>query len=211
MDELTSRREARIADALTEKVLQAYSGIDNVRLREIVACLIRHLHAFVREARPTDKEFESGWTVMAEMAKFTGDERNEFLLLCDVIGVSQLVETINHGRPQSAVGSLLSGLSTGPMLRCVKKPSLLPATTRRRSGPYHRPGLRLDHQRAGRRCNISRLAGGNKWPVRKSGQEPTRLQSPRQISGGRGWCFPSGGTAADSLPRAPRWAGRRTN
>jgi hypothetical protein len=35
MDELTSGREGRIADALTEKVLQAYSGIDNVRLRDI--------------------------------------------------------------------------------------------------------------------------------------------------------------------------------
>jgi Catechol dioxygenase N terminus len=69
-----------------------------------VACLIRHLHAFVREAKPTDKEFETGWTLMAEMAKFTADERNEFLLLCNVIGVSQLVETINHVRPQSAVG-----------------------------------------------------------------------------------------------------------
>lgn len=109
MDELASRRKGRIADALTEKVLQAYSGIDNVRLREIVACLIRHLHAFVREAKPTDREFETGWTLMAEMAKFTGAERNEFLLLCDVIGVSQLVETINHARPQSAVGFSVVG------------------------------------------------------------------------------------------------------
>ena len=109
MDELTSRREARVADALTEKVLQAYSGIDDVRVRELVACLIRHLHAFVREAKPTDKEFETGWTLMAEMAKFTGDERNEFLLLCDVTGVSQLIEEINHVRPQSAVGFALVG------------------------------------------------------------------------------------------------------
>jgi catechol 1,2-dioxygenase len=109
MDELTSRRESGIADALTEKVLQAYSEIDNVRLREVVVCLIRHLHAFVKEAKPTDKEFETGWTLMAEMAKFTGDERNEFLLLCDVVGVSQLVETINHARPQAAVGFALVG------------------------------------------------------------------------------------------------------
>jgi catechol 1,2-dioxygenase len=113
MDELTSRREAGIADALTEKVLQAYSEIDDVRLRGIVACLIRHLHAFVKEAKPTDEAFETGWTLMAEMAKFTSDERNEFLLFCDVTGVSQLVETINHVRPQSAVG--FSGV--GPFYR----------------------------------------------------------------------------------------------
>jgi catechol 1,2-dioxygenase len=109
MDELTSRREAGIADALTEKVLQAYSGIDNVRLREIVACLVGHVHALVKEVKPTDKEFEAAWTLMAEMAKFTGDERNEFLLLCDVTGVSELVEKLNHVRPQSAVGFSLVG------------------------------------------------------------------------------------------------------
>jgi catechol 1,2-dioxygenase len=90
-------------------VLQAYSGIDNVRLRDIVACPIRHLHAFVREAKPSDNEFEIGWTLMAEMAKFTGDERNEFLLFWDVTGVSQLIETIDHVRPQSAVGFALVG------------------------------------------------------------------------------------------------------
>lgn len=109
MDEVTSRREARIADALTEKALNAYSKIDNARHREILAALIRHLHALVKEAKPTDKEFETAWTLMAEMAKFTSDERNEFLMLCDVTGVSQLVETINHVRPQSAVGFALVG------------------------------------------------------------------------------------------------------
>jgi catechol 1,2-dioxygenase len=109
MDERKSNRETGIADALTEKVLQAYSEIDNVRLRGLVACLIRHLHAFVKEAKPTDKEFETAWTLMAEMAKFTGAERNEFLLLFDVTGVSELVEKINHVRPQSAVGFSLVG------------------------------------------------------------------------------------------------------
>jgi catechol 1,2-dioxygenase len=63
----------------------------------------------MKDAKLTDKEFETAWTLMAEMAKFTGDERNEFLLFCDVTGVSQLVETINHARPKSAVGFTLVG------------------------------------------------------------------------------------------------------
>jgi len=103
-----------IGTALTEKALRAYSEIEDNRLREIVAGLIRHLHTFVKEAKLTDKEFEIAWTLMAEMAKFTtltgtGLERNEFLMFCDVIGVSQLVEAINHERPQSAVGFALVG------------------------------------------------------------------------------------------------------
>jgi catechol 1,2-dioxygenase len=104
-----TRNEDRIADVLTEKVLTAYSRIDNTRLCEVVTGLIRHLHAFVKEAKLTDREFEAGWTLMAEMAKFTGDERNEFLLFCDVAGISELIDAINHPRSQSAVGYALLG------------------------------------------------------------------------------------------------------
>jgi len=98
-----------IGDALTEKALAAYSRIEDARLRELVTSLIRHLHLVVKETTLTDEEFELVWALMAEMAKFTSDQRNEFLLFCDVIGVSQLVEAINHVRPQSAVGFALVG------------------------------------------------------------------------------------------------------
>jgi len=43
------------------------------------------------------------------MAQFTDDKRNEFLLLADVIGISQLIELIGHQRSQSAVGFALVG------------------------------------------------------------------------------------------------------
>jgi catechol 1,2-dioxygenase len=99
----------KIGDPLTNKALTAYSRLENPRLRELMEGLIRHLHAFVTEVRLTDQEFETAWTLMAEMAKFTGDERNEFLIFCDVTGISQLVDAINHARPQSAVGFALVG------------------------------------------------------------------------------------------------------
>ena len=98
-----------IGDALTEKALTAYSRIEDTRLRELVTSVIRHLHAVVKETKLTDEEFELAWTLMAEMAKFTDDRRNEFLLFLDVTGISQLVEAVNHVRPQSAVGFALVG------------------------------------------------------------------------------------------------------
>ena len=101
--------EAKRGDALTEKALKAYSQIVDPRLRELTAGLIRHLHAFVKETKLTDHEFEIAWTLMAEMAKFTGDERNEYLLLCDVLGVSELIDAVNHQRPPSAVEYALVG------------------------------------------------------------------------------------------------------
>jgi catechol 1,2-dioxygenase len=99
----------RLGDALTERAVKAYSRIEDSRLRELTANLIRHLHAFVKESKLTDQEFEIAWTLMAEMAKFTDDARNEYLLLCDVIGVSELIDAINHRRPPSAVGYALVG------------------------------------------------------------------------------------------------------
>jgi len=39
----------------TERVLNAYSNIENPRLKVIVALLIKHLHACVKEMKPTDQ------------------------------------------------------------------------------------------------------------------------------------------------------------
>lgn len=103
--------EVQLHHPVTEAALKAYSGIKDDRLRELTAAMIRHLHALVEEVRLTDKEYETVWTLLKDMAKFTSEERNEYLLLCDVIGVSQLVEDLNHQdqRPDSAVGFALVG------------------------------------------------------------------------------------------------------
>jgi catechol 1,2-dioxygenase len=101
--------EDKVDDALTENAVKAYSQIADPRLRELTAGLIRHLHAFVKETKLTDREFEIAWTLMAEMAKFTGNERNEYLLLCDALAVSELIDAINHQRPPTAVGYALVG------------------------------------------------------------------------------------------------------
>jgi catechol 1,2-dioxygenase len=97
----------------TEKVLQAYANIEGPRLKFIVAVLIKHLHACVKEMKPTDEEWEFAWDYMRRMAAITGPERNEFLLFADIIGVSQLIETLNHEKPGQPVGYAL----VGPFLR----------------------------------------------------------------------------------------------
>ena len=94
---------------LTKKVLNAYSNIENPRLKTIVSVLIKHLHACVKEMKVTDDEWEFAWDFMERMAAITGPERNEFLLFADVIGVSQLIETLNHEKPDQPVGYALVG------------------------------------------------------------------------------------------------------
>ena len=96
-------------DSITERAVEACSHIEEPRLREVMAALIRHLHVLVKEVRLSEQEWEFAWDFMARMAQFTGPERNEFLLLADVIGISQLNEEINHDRPASAVGFAVVG------------------------------------------------------------------------------------------------------
>jgi catechol 1,2-dioxygenase len=96
---------------LTDRVLKSYSSIEEPRLRSLVLALIRHLHAYIGETKLTDQEWEFAWNFMGRMAAVS--DRNEFLLAGDVLGVSQLIETLNHDRPGQSVGFAL----VGPFLR----------------------------------------------------------------------------------------------
>jgi len=95
----------------TDRVLKSYSSIEEPRLRSLVLELIRHLHAYVGETKLTDQEWEFAWNFLGRMAAVS--DRNEFLLAGDVLGVSQLIETLNHDRPGQPVGFAL----VGPFLR----------------------------------------------------------------------------------------------
>jgi catechol 1,2-dioxygenase len=96
-------------EELTAKVLRSYSKIEDPRLRTLIAVLIKHVHACLIEMKLSDEEWEFAWDFMERMAAVTSPERNEFLLFADVIGASQLIETINHERPGQPVGFALVG------------------------------------------------------------------------------------------------------
>lgn len=96
-------------ESFTEKVVNDYSDIKSPRLKSIVSSLIRHLHEYIVETRITDQEYEFAWDFLKRMADMTGPERNEFILFADVVGVSQLIETLNHESPNQPVGFALLG------------------------------------------------------------------------------------------------------
>ena len=54
---------------VTPKVLDAYKTIEDPRLREIVAALIKHLHAFAREVHLTEEEFQAGTQLIASSGR----------------------------------------------------------------------------------------------------------------------------------------------
>lgn len=98
-----------MTEKFTSSVMDAYAQIDDPRIKFLVQTLIKHMHAYIVETQLRETEWEFAWQFLAKMASFTHAERNEFLLMADVLGVSQLIEQINHSRSDQKVGSALLG------------------------------------------------------------------------------------------------------
>jgi catechol 1,2-dioxygenase len=82
---------------VTPKVLDAYKNIDDPRLREIVASLVKHLHAFARDVHLTEEEFQKGAALIAKMGQMTNATHNEVVLMAGSLGFSALVCLLNNG------------------------------------------------------------------------------------------------------------------
>jgi len=96
-------------DSVTDVVLRAMSGTANARLCEVMESFIRHLHAFAREVRLTEAEYDVAIAFLNRIGKATHDAHNEGILFADAVGFSTLVCLLNngaHGAPQTAAALL---------------------------------------------------------------------------------------------------------
>ena len=94
---------------ITDAALERVGGASDPRLRQVSEALVRHLHAYVREVRPTQKEWEYGIDFLTRTGQMCDDKRQEFILLSDVLGVSMLVDAINHPVPEGATETTVIG------------------------------------------------------------------------------------------------------
>ncbi|SPA55842.1 hydroxyquinol 1,2-dioxygenase [Cupriavidus taiwanensis] len=99
--------------SVTRIVEAAMADTPDPRLRFVMGALVRHLHAFLREARLTDAEFELALEFVARLGQATHATHNEVVLASDVLGLSTLVTVMNNGtRLGRTPGALL-----GPFYR----------------------------------------------------------------------------------------------
>lgn len=84
--------------SVTRAVLDAMAAAPNERLREIMAALVKHAHAFAREVKLTEEEFDIGVDFLNRIGQATSDVHNEGILFSDAIGFSTLVCLLNNGR-----------------------------------------------------------------------------------------------------------------
>ncbi|HVY07669.1 MAG TPA: intradiol ring-cleavage dioxygenase [Burkholderiales bacterium] len=96
-------------DNLTEAVLAKLNGAGDARFRQVMGSLIRHLHGFIRETELTEKEWLAGIQFLTAVGHKCDDKRQEFILLSDTLGVSMLVDAINHRKPRGATENTVLG------------------------------------------------------------------------------------------------------
>ena len=65
-------------------------------MREVSETLVRHLHALVRELELTDQEWAAVMSFLKSCGDMSDDSRQEFILLSDTLGVSSMVDLVNH-------------------------------------------------------------------------------------------------------------------
>jgi hydroxyquinol 1,2-dioxygenase len=94
---------------ITEAVIARFEGCGDVRLKEVLSTLVRHLHAFVRETQLTEAEWARGIRFLTEAGEITDAKRQEFILLSDTLGVSMLTVAQNHSLSTGATEATVFG------------------------------------------------------------------------------------------------------
>src|SRR5258708_33860242 len=94
---------------LTDLALKQWEACHSPRLRQIMQSLVKHLHGFVREVDVTEQEWLTAVEWLARTGQQCTDKRQEFILFSDVLGISMLVDSINHRFPTGATPSTVMG------------------------------------------------------------------------------------------------------
>src|SRR3979411_1589616 len=94
---------------LTAAVIRSFEETADPRVKFLMEELVKSLHDFVRK---TDLTFDE-WDYAIDFRTGTGQKgtptRQEFILLSDVLGVSMLVDAVNHRQRDGATETTVLG------------------------------------------------------------------------------------------------------
>jgi len=79
------------------------------RLALVLCKVAEHLHAIVRETRPTLKDWRAAIEFLTEVGHLCDDRRQEWVLVSDLLGMSTLIDALNSDRPANATPNTMRG------------------------------------------------------------------------------------------------------
>lgn len=105
----TTKTEYFTEENSAEAVNSRVSSKTDPRLKTIMESLVRHLHSFIKDVELTQTEWNLAIDFLTQTGKICDDNRQEYILLSDVLGVSMLVDAINNRRPSGATENTVLG------------------------------------------------------------------------------------------------------
>jgi hydroxyquinol 1,2-dioxygenase len=96
-------------DNITQAVIASLEQTPDARLKEIMTRLVQHLHAFAREVKLTEEEWMRGIQFLTRVGHKTDDQRQEFILLSDTLGLSMLTVAMNNQKPAGCTEATVFG------------------------------------------------------------------------------------------------------
>lgn len=94
-------------ETITDAFLGYCGEETDPRLRYVLERLVHHLHTFTKEVGLTHAEWRKGIELLTKAGEMTDNERNEFVLMSDVLGLSSLVDMVNT--PEGGTSSSVLG------------------------------------------------------------------------------------------------------
>ncbi|MFE4545680.1 dioxygenase [Arthrobacter sp. NPDC056727] len=94
---------------VTDEVVESFASSNDPRFRQVMQSLVRHLHAFVRDVRLTEEEWNVAINFLRRAGDITTPTRQEFILLSDVLGVSMQTISVNNTAQGDATEATVFG------------------------------------------------------------------------------------------------------
>lgn len=85
------------------------SAMADARLKLLMTRLVEHLHAYIKDVELTQDEWGVAIDFLTKTGQICDENRQEYILLSDVLGVSMLVDAINNRRPIGATENTVLG------------------------------------------------------------------------------------------------------
>ncbi|WP_267275036.1 dioxygenase [Arthrobacter sp. CDRTa11] len=101
--------QAAVEQELVDTVVASFDNTEDPRLKDLMQSLTRHLHNFIREVRLTEEEWNAGIAFLTAAGHITDENRQEFILLSDVLGASMQTIAVNNQTHKTATEATVFG------------------------------------------------------------------------------------------------------
>jgi protocatechuate 3,4-dioxygenase beta subunit len=94
---------------LTTAVIKSFEEVEDPRVKYLMEELVKSLHDYVGRTNLTFGEWEYAIDFLTRVGQKCTPSRQEFILLSDVLGVSMLVDAVNHREREGATETTVLG------------------------------------------------------------------------------------------------------